>query len=606
MPLLSRGYSHTIPYCDIRLDEDVIVLRGSPAESAGALLRGRLAFCLRESVAVRSITLNLVGLKRLHWQERASTVTGMTLKSVKHEEVVYEKTWQFLEFDHKHPVTLRPDNYEYGFDVILPGDLPESIEGLEDAHIIYRMKATIDRPRFAQNVVTKKHLRIVRTLNAGALELAQTMSVENLWPNKVEYSISIPTKAVVFGSAIPIDIVLMPLLKGLTIGKVTCSLKELHSFQIQERSSKNDMRNILTQTFESGKLDEEDGEDLGRWSLHERLELPRSLARCVQDCEVESIKVRHKLKFTIQLHNPDGHTSELRASLPVMLFISPNFLMDDDNVIHGNSSSSDSIHDTYAPPRYDDHYLDRLYEDIPHDHFETPLPSGANTPMLLSRNNSSENLAMLSLDGRTSGHATPLRIPDANSGRWSANMSRVATPAISSPPRGGAGFTDDELMTTLANGDYFSRNGGAASVHSRSGPSTRAHSPEGSHHDDEALHLSVLSKVPSYSTAVRTGIRNLDTSNSLPKYEESDVTPPSQSAPVTPRHSPTISHALPVDPRARATRRSNTLGGMSTTSIPSIEVGDRRSTDLSGPSHRSSDGLFDFERRIRLLQLRSR
>lgn len=103
------------------------------------------------------------------------------MKTVKHEELVYEKKWQFLEFDHKHAVTLRPDNYEYEFDVALPGgkqafslsamhpsginwallchtDLPESIEGLENAHIFYRLKAVIDRPRFSQNIVAKKVL----------------------------------------------------------------------------------------------------------------------------------------------------------------------------------------------------------------------------------------------------------------------------------------------------------------------------------------------------------------------------------------------------------------------------------------------------------------
>lgn len=50
-----------------RLDEDVIVLRGSPSESAGALLKGRLAFCLSETIPVRSITLVLVGIKRLQY-----------------------------------------------------------------------------------------------------------------------------------------------------------------------------------------------------------------------------------------------------------------------------------------------------------------------------------------------------------------------------------------------------------------------------------------------------------------------------------------------------------------------------------------------------------
>lgn len=97
------------------------------------------------------------------------------MKTIKHEEIVYEKKWQFLEFG--HAVTLKPDNYEYEFGVVISGgkrvfflspvmypgvalmcytDLPESIEGLENAHIFYRLKAVIDRPRFAQNIVAKK------------------------------------------------------------------------------------------------------------------------------------------------------------------------------------------------------------------------------------------------------------------------------------------------------------------------------------------------------------------------------------------------------------------------------------------------------------------
>lgn len=55
------------------------------------------------------------------WQERISTATGIAMKTIKHEEVVYEKKWQFLEFAHKHAVTLKPDNYEYDFGVVISG-----------------------------------------------------------------------------------------------------------------------------------------------------------------------------------------------------------------------------------------------------------------------------------------------------------------------------------------------------------------------------------------------------------------------------------------------------------------------------------------------------
>ena len=61
-----------------------------------------------------------------------------------------------------------------------------------------------------------------------------------------------------------------------------------------------------------------------RWHFETVLNIPPSLAKCCQDASIlTNIKVRHKIKFVISLINPDGHISELRASLPIQLFVSP-------------------------------------------------------------------------------------------------------------------------------------------------------------------------------------------------------------------------------------------------------------------------------------------
>jgi hypothetical protein len=39
--------------------------------------------------------------------------------------------------------------------------------------------------------------------------------------------------------------------------------------------------------------------------------LPKTLSKCLQDVDVHGIKIRHKVKFNIALHNPDGHISEV-------------------------------------------------------------------------------------------------------------------------------------------------------------------------------------------------------------------------------------------------------------------------------------------------------
>lgn len=286
-----------------------------------------------------------------------------------------------------------------------PPALPESIEGLQTgSNLFYRFKAKLVRGTFLHDIHAKKHLRIVRTLAATADELRQTTSCENLWPNKVEYSLSTPCKAAVFGTSVPFAITLIPLLKGLTIGDVIVVLKEtVHLHCPQRNAHHSSTRDVYTHTFTSGVLTPDANADMGEWNMNERLPLPKSLNICVQDAEVPGLKIRHKMKFIVQLHNPDGHISELRASLPIALFISPNQLSSSSQEVNPdeNETPDDIIR---APPSYGLHNLDALYQHLP-SLFETPFASGANTPLLLSRNNSVENLAL---------HA----LPDASSGRW--------------------------------------------------------------------------------------------------------------------------------------------------------------------------------------------
>jgi len=71
---------------------------------------------------------------------------------------------------------LPAGNYEWPFDCIIPGDSPESLEGLTEGWVIYRLKATIERGSiFAHNMHARKHLRVVRTLGPSDLELVHAM-----------------------------------------------------------------------------------------------------------------------------------------------------------------------------------------------------------------------------------------------------------------------------------------------------------------------------------------------------------------------------------------------------------------------------------------------
>lgn len=90
------------------------------------------------------------------------------------ERVFYEKTWRFREPGKGKTEILPAGNYEYPFNIVLEGSMPESVEGLSDTYVTYRFKAEIGR-KYAKDIVVRRPLRIIRTLEPSALELSHAM-----------------------------------------------------------------------------------------------------------------------------------------------------------------------------------------------------------------------------------------------------------------------------------------------------------------------------------------------------------------------------------------------------------------------------------------------
>jgi hypothetical protein len=224
--------------------------------------------------------------------------------------------------------TLEPGNYEWPFEFPISGGMFESVEGMPDCYLKYKLKATVARGKLAHDLHAYKAVRIVRTLDPSALELAHAMTVENIWPNKIEYQLIIPQKAVVFGTHIDVEMRFTSLLKGLEIGAIKCVLVEVQDFSLQSHSTVYERtyshtRNIDSWEFQMSRDEHytemmESGQD--GWELKEKLPLPKSLAKCMQNVEILGIKIRHKVKFNVSLLNPDGHTSEVSLCRSICLY----------------------------------------------------------------------------------------------------------------------------------------------------------------------------------------------------------------------------------------------------------------------------------------------
>ncbi|CAB4254242.1 arrestin family protein [Maudiozyma barnettii] len=398
----SKSSSKTPILFDIRIKntdntDNVLVVKGSPENSSSVLLSGTVVLSVLQPIQIKNLRLYLTGKLLLNLPATANTPDSPLQRFIKFEKLFFTHNWDNFNvesyFDNLYDNygtrnsinsksstnivgmqkkrlrsksnssilslgghstnnnnsyrTLMQGNYEFPFSAILPGSMTESLEGLKNAAVVYKLQATVERPKLADLVCTK-HLRVIRTLSPDALELSESTAIDNSWPKKVEYSISIPAKAIAIGSSTPIYMSFVPVLKGLKLGPVKiylietvqCSAGHRGNFNedkvitklkikdpighVKLRKLKQQQQQQTNNELVSSDEPIEDETFQDKWNFETILNVPSDLSKCSQDASILSnIKLRHKLKFVVSLINPDGHISELRASLPIQLFISP-------------------------------------------------------------------------------------------------------------------------------------------------------------------------------------------------------------------------------------------------------------------------------------------
>ncbi|KAK3381400.1 hypothetical protein B0H63DRAFT_524125 [Podospora didyma] len=511
-PFTSVTGRHSFTLFEIRLENDFIVFRGNEHESSGQLLKGTVVLCLPAPLKIEDVHLRLTGTLHYGWTDTKVTPTGISNQKVDKTSNFFNYRWpQFVGGNNKG-VTLPAGNYEWPFELMLAGNTTESVEGMREASITYKLKATVARGKLAYDFHTYKRLRIIRTLESSALEFLHAMSVENIWPNKVEYSIIVPQKAVVFGSSIPLETRFTPLLKGLELGDITVRLFEVHDIVTPShaghavREHKKE-KEIASWTIPVNRDEHWQNmiEDTGQegWVMNTALDLPRKLGKCLQDVNAQGIKVRHKLKLVVALKNPDGHISELRATLPVTIFISPNMPLDEDGNLVRQLPSGTSSEEVaaFAPPGYGEHVLDQLYEDVEASGLQTPHnQSGVTSPLYgHSRSGSAENLGSLANHMGITPAALSSRLQSMS---LDASHRNNSYNSMSSMGGSSGAATPRQLGNTLTP-PSVAQSAPLSRQNSDEGLSSGSNTPE---HIDYP-EISELSKVPSYQTAVKTPIR---------------------------------------------------------------------------------------------------
>ncbi|KAF2239584.1 hypothetical protein EV356DRAFT_528167 [Viridothelium virens] len=543
---------------DIIPDSEFVVFHGNEHEAGEVELYGKVILNTPESLNFKTIKVSLEGRRKISWS--INTVTGA--------DITDKKTFYVEE----KPLTLGPSSsgthklhrgqHAFPFKFSLTGAMPESIEGMDNSWIVYTLQARIERGvLFAKDLIASRHIRLVRTLGQDELETVQSRSNQDIWTNKISYNISLPSDAYIFGTSITADVELTPIRKGLRMGKIELQLLErstLRIFANEMISSGQEPVHMNVHEMEVAKVQMDFPEDslisipnpdpnalmdeMYKFPLH--LPLPRSLKRCRQNVRDPRIKIEHIWRLRVNLHNPEGHISQLVCKIPIKLFISPNLPINaDQDVCPGPNQASEAFINQQettlvAPPEYGAHRLDQLYNDIDPSGYRTPHPgamsgSGGNTPPLgRSRSDSTENVTSLMhpIDDNTDGgnhgsgggvsasaiHSRLSNLQEQGSVRWARSQTHHFSPHTPAALGPGA--------------DYFTQSGGRNSRHSPSPSQTVSPRPSDENAnetgDSTDPMMSNLSRVPSYNTAVHTPRPENPVDTSLPTYEVATSRPP--------------------------------------------------------------------------------
>lgn len=220
-----------------------------------------------------------------------------------------------------HSYLLPKGNYNIPFRIYLPASTPETVEGLNPGKLLYRLECTIERGRFEKALHKTKHIRIVRTLHPQNLNMIESIDINNTWPGKVQYNVSLPKKGIALGSTVPVHVLIVPIAKGLKLRAINAVIvQHYYASHTQGRSPE------FEELFGKQHLPISDREKaaVDQWSIKTQFVVPDNLKQITQTCDLKNsmVQVKHRLRISIQLKNKEGHVSELRANLPIFVYIS--------------------------------------------------------------------------------------------------------------------------------------------------------------------------------------------------------------------------------------------------------------------------------------------
>ncbi|CAG8806106.1 6684_t:CDS:2, partial [Gigaspora rosea] len=291
------------PTFKILVEQETITMHGTPQESAGNVLRGRLLLALSEVTKIKSIKLTFQGKSKVVWHGDS------TSRFQSEEKTLIEHEWVFLEQKKYH--LLAPGNYNWGFELVLPGSLPETIAGCEHGSIEYRLKAIAERPSFALNLNARQNITLQRCSFLNSEDALDTV-VSNTWTDRVIYDFSVDSKTLTLGDEISLSMDIKPLNQSLRVREYSCTFNECVSYNVGTN------KRSISKTLNSVRGDNLHWNEY-LWSDSLKIRIPQSKTICHYDSDNSIIQIAHELRLSIIFAVEENRLVELRATLPIII-----------------------------------------------------------------------------------------------------------------------------------------------------------------------------------------------------------------------------------------------------------------------------------------------
>jgi hypothetical protein len=209
-------------------------------------------------------------------------------------------------------------NYEWPFELLIPGDTPETTKGCSRCSIAYYLKADTIREKPGAVPQSFRGIRIMRTLPTADFEMMDATTVQSKCGDALSYTVSVSHKAVALGTSVPVEVdVALPgsRWRAESIVSRLVEVHELESSVVSGHSSYSGVREVLSWDLLGihDRKDNMEKESEERLCIVEELPLPQEARHCSPDVDALGIRVSHVLHVEFVLENGEGEVIKVRC-----------------------------------------------------------------------------------------------------------------------------------------------------------------------------------------------------------------------------------------------------------------------------------------------------